>query len=199
MKFPYGISDFYKLITADYFYVDRTDNIRRIEEVGEQLLFLRPRRFGKSLLLSTLENYYDLARADEFDRLFGHLAIGRNPTPKRNQYFVLRWDFSAVDPSGDAEQIRRALHEYINDRIEKFGSYYQPWLPHSINLNAGNALSSFQRLLNAVQLTPHRLYLLIDEYDNFANEILMEDNRPGGSGTRVCRGGRARSRLSSRR
>ncbi|MGH9838278.1 MAG: AAA family ATPase [Blastocatellia bacterium] len=106
MKFPYGIADFHKLITEDYFYVDRTGYIPLVEEAGAQLLFLRPRRFGKSLWLSTLENYYDLARADEFDRLFGHLAVGREPTPKRNQYFILKWDFSAVDPSGDAEQIR---------------------------------------------------------------------------------------------
>ncbi len=62
MRFPYGISDFHKLITEDYFYVDRTDRIRAIEEMGEQLLFLRPRRFGKSLWLSTLANYYDVAR-----------------------------------------------------------------------------------------------------------------------------------------
>ncbi len=173
MKFPYGIPDFYKLITEGYFYADRTDHIPLIEDAGVQLLFLRPRRFGKSLLLSTLENYYDLRKAPEFDRLFGHLAVGRAPTPKRNQYFILRWDFSAVDPSGDIEQIRRTLHAHINDQIEQFGGHYQQWLPHPIALSEDNAISSFQRLLNAVRLTDHRLYLLIDEYDNFANEILM--------------------------
>ncbi len=173
MKFPYGIADFYKLITEDFFYVDRTDCIPHIEDAGAQLLFLRPRRFGKSLLLSTLENYYDVAKADEFDRLFGRLAIGRNPTPKHNQYFVLKWDFSAVDPSGDAEQIRDALHQHINNRIERFGDYYQEWLPRPIAISAGNAISSFERLLTAILPTPYKLYLLIDEYDNFANEILM--------------------------
>ena len=177
MKFPYGISDFHKLVTGGFFYVDRTDHIRRIEDAGEQLLFLRPRRFGKSLLLSMLENYYDVAKAEDFDRLFGHLAIGQNPTPKRNQYFVLKWDFSAVDPSGDAEQVRNALHKHINDRVEQFGRYYQsylpPYLPHPIQIEPNDAISSFHRLLNAIQPTPHQLYLLIDEYDNFANEILM--------------------------
>jgi hypothetical protein len=173
MKFPYGIADFYQVIAEDYFYVDRTAHISRVEDAGKQLLFLRPRRFGKSLWLSTLENYYDLAKADQFERLFGSLAIGAAPTPKRNQYFVLKWDFSAVDPSGDAEQLRRALHEHINDRIERFGNYYRQWLPRPVALNPTNALSSFERLLNATLLTPHKLYLLIDEYDNFANEILM--------------------------
>jgi hypothetical protein len=57
MKFPYGLSDFYKVITQGYFYVDRTSYIRLIEETGDQLLLLRPRRFGKSMLLSMVENY----------------------------------------------------------------------------------------------------------------------------------------------
>lgn len=86
LKFPYGISDFAKIITNHYFYVDRTHLLPAIEGAGEQLLFLRPRRFGKSLLLSLLENYYDVAKADQFETLFGQLAIGKNPTPKHNQY-----------------------------------------------------------------------------------------------------------------
>jgi hypothetical protein len=81
LKFPYGISDFYQVMTEDYVYVDRTDRIPLLEETGKTLLFLRPRRFGKSLLLSMLENYYDVNKADEFDRLFGGLAINRQPTP----------------------------------------------------------------------------------------------------------------------
>jgi hypothetical protein len=64
MKFPYGISDFHKLITKDYFSVDRTDRIRAIEEMGEQRLFLRPRRFGKSLWLSTLAKFLTLLYND---------------------------------------------------------------------------------------------------------------------------------------
>ena len=81
IKFPYGISDFHAIISDGYLYIDRTDRIPMIEGVGRQLLWLRPRRFGKSMLLSMLENYYDFARADEFNQLFGHLAIGKNPTP----------------------------------------------------------------------------------------------------------------------
>jgi hypothetical protein len=178
MKFPYGISDFYKLITEGYFYQDRTDSIPLIEAAGSQLLFLRPRRFGKSLLLSMLENYYDVARADEFQQLFGHLYIGQNPTPLHNQYLVLKWDFSAVDPAGDAERIQRALHDHVNGSIEYFVAYYHDLLQHKIMLDKSNALRSFQSLLAAVARTPYRLYLLIDEYDNFANEVLMGGGAP---------------------
>ncbi len=118
MHFPYGIADFRKIREGGYFYVDRTDRIALIEEAGSQLLFLRPRRFGKSLWLSTLENYYDLARADDFERLFGGLKIGQNPTPLHNRYFVLALNFSLVDPSGDHDAIRRALFEHVNTQIE---------------------------------------------------------------------------------
>lgn len=173
LKFPYGIADFYEVMTEDYFYVDRTGHIPRIEDAGKQLLFLRPRRFGKSLLLSMLENYYDLAKADEFGRLFGTLAIGQNPTPKHNQYFVLKWDFSAVNPHGSPDGVESALHNYLNGRIVNFAAYYEGRLARPIEINQQDALASFQSLLTAVQLTRHQLYLLIDEYDNFANEILM--------------------------
>ena len=57
LRFPYGLADFYAIRTEDFVYVDRTDCIEKVEEAGRQLLFLRPRRFGKSLWLSVLENY----------------------------------------------------------------------------------------------------------------------------------------------
>ncbi len=173
LTFPYGISDFYKLITEGYLYLDRTDRIRLVEEAGSQLLFLRPRRFGKSLWLSTLENYYDVAKADEFERLFGHLTIGQRPTALHNRYFLLRWDFSVVDPQGEIRHIRRSLYNHINAAIERFAWRYQDLLPHPIERDDDDALRSFQSLLAVIQQTPYRLYLLIDEYDNFANEVLM--------------------------
>jgi len=173
LKFPYGISDYYKIITNDYFYADRTDRIPLIENTGDHLLFLRPRRFGKSLLLSMLKNYYDIAKADEFEQLFGKLAIGNNPTDRHNQYFVLEWDFSGVEPSGETHTIRSSLHRYVNGTINCFASYYKHLLSLKIEIFPQDALASFQSLLTSVSQTPHKLYLLIDEYDNFANELMM--------------------------
>ncbi|RKZ42392.1 MAG: AAA family ATPase [Gammaproteobacteria bacterium] len=172
-KFPYGISDFNLLIRGNYFYVDRTHHIRFIEEAGNQILFLRPRRFGKSLLLSMLENYYDVAKASEFEQLFGDLAIGKNPTLIHNQYFVMKWDFSNVSPEGDADDIGQTLYKYVNNCIKEFALYYQDKLSIKIEIEPNNAISSFQSLLTAVFLSQHKLYLLIDEYDNFANEVMM--------------------------
>ena len=172
MKFPYGIADFYKIITQGYLYADRTDYIAALEQAGDHLLFLRPRRFGKSLVLSMLENYYDVAKADAFERLFGHLKIGQAPTPRHNQYFVMRWDFSMAASHGDTKAIERALHDHINACVRSFISRYHARLPQAIQLEPNNALVSFQSAVDAVGETPYKLYLLIDEYDNFANEVL---------------------------
>jgi hypothetical protein len=169
MKFPYGLSDFATLINEGYFYQDRTDRIPLLEEAGRQLIFIRPRRFGKSLLLSMLEHYYDLNRADQFATLFGSLAIGQNPTPLRNQYFVMKWDFSLVKAQGEVKDIEAALHRHINLCIRRCAGRYQL----NVDLREEDAIYSFGSLLNSIQSSGHRLYLLIDEYDNFANEVLM--------------------------
>ncbi len=169
MKFPYAMNDFGKLIRRGCFYQDRTDRIPLLEDAGDQLIFIRPRRFGKSLLLSMLEHYYDVNRADQFDALFGKLAIGRNPTPLHNQYFVMKWDFSLVKAQGDVKEIEAALHRHVNLCVKRCAERYQL----SSDLCEEDATYSFGTLLNSIQDTGHRLYLLIDEYDNFANDVLM--------------------------
>ena len=172
MKFPYGMSDFKSIIIEDYFYCDRTDKIPLLENTKSQL-FIRPRRFGKSLVLSMLENYYDVAKKDEFEAIFGGLKVGKNPTKLRNSYFILKFDFSCVDPTGSAEDVKQALYDHINDRIKGFVLYYRDFEFPDIEVNPTNALSSVNSLVNAVRMTPHPVYLLIDEYDNFANTVMM--------------------------
>ncbi len=169
MQFPYGLSDFRKMILGGYFYQDRTDRIPLLEAAGDQLIFIRPRRFGKSLLLSMLENYYDVNRAGDFEALFGHLAIGQNPTPLHNQYFVMKWDFSLVKAQGAVKEIEAALHRHINLCVRRCAEHYQL----NVSIREEDAIDSFGSLLTAIQFSEHRLYLLIDEYDNFANEVLM--------------------------
>ena len=174
MKFPYGISDFKNIITEGYYFCDRTDRIPLLENAKSQL-FIRPRRFGKSLLLSMLENYYDVAKAEEFDGLFGHLKIGKNPTKHRNRYFILRWDFSCVNPTGSVEAIQRSIFNHINGKIESFITHYTHNgfdLPE-VKIDYDDALYTIESLLSAVKTTSRPIYLLIDEYDNFANTVMM--------------------------
>ena len=175
IKFPYGVSDFHRIRTDGYLYVDRSTHIPLLEDAGRQLIFLRPRRFGKSLLLSMLANYYDVRTAADFDLLFGNLAIGKQPTAERNQYLILRWDFSKVSAQGDIEQIKRNLFAHVNVAIQGFLFTYASNLTSTPQIQTDNAIASFEALCNAVQSSGQQLYLLIDEYDNFANDVLMQD------------------------
>ncbi|HKK32399.1 MAG TPA: AAA family ATPase [Desulfomicrobiaceae bacterium] len=174
MKFPYGMTDFGEIVTNGYFYCDRTDRISLLEQAKSQL-FIRPRRFGKSLLLSMLEHYYDVGRKDDFERIFGDLKVGKNPTPLRNSFFVLRWDFSCVDAGGSAEDIRRALFNHINVSIDGFMRRYRQegYEIPQIFIDPDDAITSLGNLINGMVSLPCPIYLLIDEYDNFANTIMM--------------------------
>jgi len=174
IEFPYGIADFRRIRRQRRIYVDRTDHIRALEMLGDILVFLRPRRFGKSLWLQTLANYYDLRRAGEFDALFGGLAIGRQPTPLANRYFVLQWNFSTVSASGGVEQIAENLRKHVSARAKVFVSDYRDHLVDPVETD-GNPAEIITSLLIAVSQTPYKLYLLIDEYDNFINEVMVRD------------------------
>jgi hypothetical protein len=55
-----------------------------------------------------LANYYEVAQEDQFDTLFGRLDIGPSPTPLRNHYLILQWDFFCIDSSGSAQKIKKA-------------------------------------------------------------------------------------------
>lgn len=175
IKFPYGVSDFHRIRTDGYLYVDRSTFIPLLEDAGRQLIFLRPRRFGKSLLLSMLANYYDVRTADDFTLLFGDLAIGQQPTAEHNQYLILRWDFSKVSAQGDVEHIKQSLFVHLNASIQEFSLRYKALLNQLVEINEADALGSFQSLLSVARDSGHSVYLLIDEYDNFANEVLMRD------------------------
>ena len=123
MKIPYGISNFGDLRRGGFFYVDKTPFLPRLEsaEAGyRHLLFLRPRRIGKSLLLSLLEHYYDIGRAEQFDELFRGLWIHENPTPERNRYLVLSLDFSPVATDGGVDALRRSFADTVRNCLRPF-------------------------------------------------------------------------------
>jgi len=138
------------------------------------LLFLRPRRFGKSLWLSTLKNYYDLNKKESFNSMFGDLWVGKNPTPLANQFFVLKWDFSCINCSESNADIEKSLNIHVNNRIKRFASVYARFLQTKIDIDPNSGISSLESLLTSIDSTPHKLYLFIDEYDNFANELMAK-------------------------
>ena len=104
-KIPYGIGNYKLLKNDNYYFIDKTKFIKKIENLGSRyLFFLRPRKFGKSLFLSMLEYYYDILAKDEFEKLFSDTYIGKNPTPLKNSYFILKFDFSGEEICNRAKQ-----------------------------------------------------------------------------------------------
>ena len=170
MKIPYGESNFKKIITQGFLYIDKTKYIEILEQSGSYNILLRPRRFGKTLFLSTLRHYYDIRCKEEFESLFGNLAIGRNPTPLKNSYQILSFDFSGIE-TGSQEDIRRGFNRKVETALKKFLRRYgySPETEQIIekqNSPAGKLDYFFTTTEDA------HIYLLIDEYDHFANAIL---------------------------
>ena len=98
LKMPYGISNYEKIVNDGYYYVDKTMYIEKLENLPEpNIMFLRPRKFGKTLFTSVLEYYYDKKRADKFEKLYGNTYIGKNPTKLKNSYSILRFNFSGIN------------------------------------------------------------------------------------------------------
>lgn len=101
---PYAIADFVEMRERGFYYVDKTMYIPELENYNAPV-FLRPRRFGKSLLISTLACYYDRTKAGRFEELFGGTWIGENPTPEHNRYMIIRYDFSKMVMANDIENL----------------------------------------------------------------------------------------------
>ena len=119
-RLPYGNANFESVRTENYAYVDKTRYIELLEnESNKNQFFIRPRKFGKSLFLSVLSNYYDIRKADKFEQLFGDLYIGKNPTPRKNSYVVLEFDFSGIDTSGE-EEFKKSFSGKIQILVQRF-------------------------------------------------------------------------------
>ena len=171
LKMPYGISNFEELITENYYYVDKTKYIEKLENLPEKrIMFLRPRKFGKTLFTSVIENYYDKNKADKFNKLYGNTYIGKNPTELKNSYCILRFNFSGIDTSSEETTIRGFKNSTI-ESIKLFIGKYN--IDFYIN-DGQDAEEILNSLLTAFSLQKinEKIYVIIDEYDHFANELL---------------------------
>ena len=174
-RIPYGMQNWEDVRLDNHYYVDKTQFIPKIEAANRFFFFIRPRRFGKSLLISMLQHYYDINKADSFDRLFGDLWIGQHPTPDHNTYLVLSLNFSMF--SGSLEGYEDRLNEYCLDMTMDFCHRYAALLPED-TLDELRQKKTAQSMLNhiniAAQRTNQKIYLFIDEYDHFTNTILSD-------------------------
>ena len=170
----YGVADYAEIRRANAWFVDRTAKIRDLEAT-RYAMFLRPRRFGKSLIVSILHAYYDVNYANRFDEFFRGTDIGANPTDERGKYLVLYFDFSAV--SKDPVEVQGKFDKYVSLCCDTFARTYRDRLPEGLAdriLKDANSDEKINEIALGLKGSGLKLYILIDEYDNFTNTILAE-------------------------
>jgi hypothetical protein len=172
-RIPYGISNFEVLRNEDYFYVDKTNYIEILDNYAPYQFFIRPRRFGKSLFISMLENYYDINKKDKFEDLFRDLYIGKNPTKNKNRFLVWKISFAGIDAGHGEEEIRKSFNTKVILAARKFIGRYSNLLG---NISIPNEIDSAELVVQYISLIASQIdkeiFVLIDEYDNFANELI---------------------------
>ena len=171
LKMPYGISSYEKIINNGYYYVDKTKYIEKLENLPEtSIMFLRPRKFGKTLFTSVLENYYDKKKADKFENLYGNTYIGKNPTKLRNTYCILRFNFSGINTE-DEETTMKGFKNKTMSFIKLFTERYGIDFYINEEREAEDILNDVFKAFY-IQKPDDKIYVIIDEYDHFANELL---------------------------
>ena len=172
-QIPYGISNFKDLKESNMYYIDKTKFIENLEQKIRYQFFIRPRRFGKSLFLTMLETYYDIYEKENFQKYFGDLYIGKNPTPNANKYLILSMSFANVisDQGKDKliESFDSIVSKSVNSCLKKYSKILnEDKLPAKDN----NATYAIDFLNAAAKAVNAKIFVLIDEYDNFANNIM---------------------------
>ena len=170
---PYGIANFKQVRQENKYLVDKTMYFERMERAGNFLFLVRPRRFGKSLFLNMLEAYYDINEKDNFPELFKGLYVADHPTENRNKYLMLHLDFSQVQ--GDMDHIAESLNDYMTLRCNLFALKYKSFYPEEFTTMLQQSRTGDAKL-NLIgdlsRMMGLRLYLIVDEYDNFTNDVL---------------------------
>ncbi|MBO7595643.1 MAG: AAA family ATPase [Bacteroidales bacterium] len=179
-RIPYGIQGFEMLRRDNCYYVDKTRFVREIEYSNKYFFLVRPRRFGKTLTMTMLEAYYDIHKKDKFEQLFSGLWIGDHPTESRNSYLVLEFNFSLVN--GTIEDYKRSFDAHCKSCVMGFCWKYEDLLPaHAKDIleNTSDAVELMKKLREVILMTDKKVYIFIDEYDNFTNNILSDYTQLG--------------------
>ena len=175
-RLPYGIADFTWIQNQNRFLTDKTMFIPKMEEAGDFLYLIRPRRFGKSVFLTMIQAYYDIEKKDSFHTTFKDTWIEKQPTEKQGKYQVLFFDFSKAAAGKD--ELEKNFNAYcetvLNGFAEKYAKYYQPSFLEEFKAakDAAQKLNLINVRANAKSI---QLYLIIDEYDNFTNNVLSNE------------------------
>ena len=179
-KVPYGAISYGKIVDECYF-VDHTRFIRELEPIVTPV-FLRPKRFGKSYICTMLAYYYDLNCKADFDHYFGNTDIGKEPTPLANSFLVLKFDFSVITV-GTISAIERDFTKHVFEQVHQFTDHYRDlindrgekvaWPDLTTCATAAAMINAIRDVIKRNKLPP--LYVIVDEYDNFTNELLVSN------------------------
>ncbi len=178
LPISYGEANFENLRRRGSFYLDKTQFIPLSEQV-EKFFFIRPRRFGKSLWISILSYYYDINSANKFEELFHDLYIQKHPTKLKNSYLTLYMNFSGIY-GRTYEEVQRAFDSSVRFKIKTFLFKYKDFLGESVydqfsaSCETMTSPTMIDFVLQRVENTPHKIYVLIDEYDHFVNTLVSE-------------------------
>jgi hypothetical protein len=183
-RLSYGISNFESIRTENYAYVDKTRFIEQLEnETNPYQFFIRPRKFGKSLFFSMLANYYNINTSNKFQFLFGDLYIGQHPTPKKNSYIVLNFNFSGINTSaqdGFVIDFNRKIKNSVLNFISEYSSIIPDVEELIRNIKENNAGSdTLEIAYSTAKSINQKIFVIIDEYDHFANDLIAMGNRMG--------------------
>ena len=173
LKIPYGKIDYKNLREENCYYVDKTVYLEKLENIGDVLVYLRPGGFGKTLLTSMMFYYYDVNSKDEFDTLFKDTYVKNKPTKNKNNYYILKFDFSGIfSNEKNTQDLEIEFKRKVSDGIKKFNDRYKTNANSDYEKNTPNGmLLEFLAYFRSLDLE-HKLYIIIDEYDNFTNAIL---------------------------
>ena len=156
-KLPIGIQDFAKLRRGDHVYVDKTEHIHRLINTGSYLFLSRPRRFGKSLLTSTLRELY-LGNREPFVGLWIEDQVDWQPYP------VIYVDMNAIDYRN------HSLEEELSETILAIAEQYQ------LALTTTTSKNRFTELIQTLSQSG-QVVVLIDEYDKPITDLLEEPDK----------------------
>ena len=172
MKVPYGEADFKSIRKEGYIYIDKTMYIEKLE-TNKKVIYTRPRRFGKSVFTNMLDYYYSLKSKDEFEELFKGLYIYEHPTPYRNKYYVLKFNFSGMEAGAESslEQISKEFSQIVYAGVFRCNARYKLNIEVEKNNTAAEILREFLTKFVALE-KENKIYIMIDEYDHFTNGML---------------------------
>ena len=182
---PYGEVAYETFRELGRAFVDKSSVIKDLEDSKTPLypVLLRPRRFGKSTFIQMLKCFYDISYKDRYDEIFNGKDIYTENLPSHNTYHVINFDFSRVNTQSNTAMLNSFFSAVANG-IDNFKRRYPDFVFDYSELDTSDSVTLFNNFASAYSKYAKncftkgsigRLYVMIDEYDNFANQILSQD------------------------